>query len=254
MNLSRFLEYYCLDFIKSGEIVIFHNAILLLLLVVKKFGTGYLTTTNKPTVFGKVSKNIRFTGALWSQFNNIESWLYKYQQTSDKFQLLCKRSKTGCIIFHRRQQEVNPLFCGECFTSIFEIVNIDRLIRFERLIINHLDVVIFAVAIGQKSQLDNSPLFTIHQFAGVGFINILRNLPLVLFYTHIRNRKTANAFHEVDINDKTSKQGEFLAAVEFIFDYRLFGRNNHIKERSEFFTIDAAVRVDISLEQKVFDE
>ena len=62
--------------------MILHYAVLLSLFVIEQLGTGYLASTDKPTVFREIAKDIRLTGTLGCQFYNIETRLNKDKQTA----------------------------------------------------------------------------------------------------------------------------------------------------------------------------
>ena len=68
-------------------------------------------------------------------------------------------------------------------------------------------MILLSVLVWKKRQFDYAPLFTIHQFTHVSFIDIFRNLAFVLFDTHIRYRESAYTLNEIYIHNKASKQG-----------------------------------------------
>ena len=194
--------------------MVLDDTVLLLVLIPEQLCTGNLTTTHKPSIFCKVTKHVRLTCALRRKFNHIQSRLNENQKTGKELHLLSYAFKSIRIVLHRRKHNVNPLLGREVLASVCQIVYIYGRIWLEWLVVNHLHMILFAVRIWHETNLDDTPCLAINKLSFMLLANVIRNLSLIEFDTHIRNREPLHILDKVNIDDKPAKQCQVLSVIK----------------------------------------
>ena len=115
-------------------------------------------------------------------------------------------------------------------------------------------MVLLPVLIGQETQFDNTPFFTIYKFTLVLLIYVSGNLAFICLDTHVRNRETPHSVNKIDDNGEPSKECDFLSGAKTVFNRGRLPRDNLVQEVCQCASIYHTILVNVSLEEIVLHE